>query len=72
MSAGETGPDLPAEGWRDDVPRRAAFEAANPDIEITSYEDGFRWSAAGTLANGIVVNVGAPSLGALLDRLGAA
>jgi hypothetical protein len=58
--------------WRDNVPRRQEFEAANPDLEITSDLGGNNWAASGHLSSGDPVAVTGGSLGGLLDRLGAA
>lgn len=60
--------------WRDNVPRKLAFEKANPDVEITpgSIGNRYTWTAAGRLANGDPVSVTAEELEDLLDQLGAA
>ena len=57
--------------WRDNVPRQKAFEAKNPDVQISCDEHGGRWSASGRLAGGREVSARSWDLGELLDRLGA-
>lgn len=57
--------------WRDNVPRRQEFQAANPDVKITSDLGGNNWTARGHLSSGEPVNVTAGSLGELMDKLGA-
>jgi hypothetical protein len=59
-------------GYRDNVPRRQAFEAENPDLEIIYNQDEGRWHARGHLASRPGdVYVNDRDLGELLDRLGA-
>jgi hypothetical protein len=65
VSAGWPYPEPP-----DNVPRQAAFEAANPDLEITC-DQRRRWKASGRLADGSTACADSLDLGDLLDRLGA-
>jgi len=72
-AGGQNWSPLTGRPWRDNVPRKLAFEAANPDLEIIY--DGTRvdwhWSAKGRLATGEPVDLGDRELETLLDRLGA-
>jgi hypothetical protein len=61
----------PAPAWRDNVPRRKSFEAANPDLEISYDRDESRWRASGRLSDGRQAHARSRELGELLDRLGA-
>lgn len=63
---------LPMAGYRDNVPRRKAFEAAHPNVKITCDDDGWKWTADGTL-NGqpVYLTSTVEGLGGLLDRLDA-
>ena len=72
-AGGQDRSPLTGRPWRDNVPRKLAFEAANPDLKIT-YDGNradWRWSAKGRLATGELVDLGDRDLETLLDRLGA-